>query len=200
MFRLDGQSSQVSSIVHSLLRNSKLFSPGSDGSPSPLTCVVYREDPVHRYLFATALAGLTQEEPMFGPVVEGDQRQRQIEEQERIVVCDPDQQRASGEGGKSTGNFLGFSRREGIAWYRTPFLGKHWQLWLSGRKARARKPSEASARQNDDFKGALQEFKQELFPALQTFLNATAPKKALFPKLWYYERRVRDQLHEEFRH
>ena len=106
MFRLDGEPTYVSRVIETLLR--QFLKPFAG-----ITCVVYRKDPLDNYLFTTALLGVTQPEPMFGPLVWDDRR--------RDRPTAPE-------------NPLGFSSRERI----TPgchekFEHEHWEAHFSGR-------------------------------------------------------------------
>lgn len=68
MFTLDGEPTNTSRVIDTLLRQF-LRSYGDR-----VTCIVYRKDPLDNYLFTTALVGVRQQEPMFGPLVWDDRR------------------------------------------------------------------------------------------------------------------------------
>lgn len=111
MFRLDGRGSAISIVVQCLLDNSKLdFNTESSNSAA---CVVYRRDPLDRYLFVTAIAGVREIEPMFGPIVFDDLRR-------------PGRHRSEAP------NPLGFAARENIKWHHK-YSDDNWEIHLSGR-------------------------------------------------------------------
>lgn len=107
MFRLDGEPTFESRVIKTLLR--QFLKPYGDR----ITCVVYRKDPLDNYLFTTALLGVRQPEPMFGPLVWDDRRRDRPVAQE---------------------NPLGFRFREGLTrGCHEKFEHEHWEAHLSGR-------------------------------------------------------------------
>lgn len=107
MFTLDGEPTHISRVIETLLR--QFLKPYGDR----ITCIVYRKDPLDNYLFTTALLGLRQQEPMFGPLVWDDRR--------RDRPTAPE-------------NPLGFSSRERIPpGCHAKFEHEHWEAHFSGR-------------------------------------------------------------------
>ena len=167
MFNFDGEPTNVSKIARALIENSGLnFEPSHDES---LTCVVYRKDPLDDYLFVTALSGVRQHEPMFGPLVHDDVR------------------RSNGSVPRAH-NPLGFRTRETTRWYQG--FGEdddNSQIYLSGRSSRRK------------FSRSADEFKRTIYPALRVLLaNEENPATPLFPDLWHEERLGRNMLREQF--
>ena len=117
MFTLDGKRTSVSRMAQTILDNSGLqLDPQARDS---LALVLYRRDMLDGYLYLTALAGVREPEPLFGPLnwKEHDRRLDRI---------------------KHANSELGFRRREGTFLIE---VVEHamWQLHVNGRKADAPK-------------------------------------------------------------
>lgn len=168
MFCRNGEPTRVSKAVTEVLRLSEFF---KEGTKSSIACVVYRYDRIHEYFFLTAHAGLCQIEPMFGPLVAGDLRQK----------GQPSRRPAPATA-------LGFARREGIKEYRkypTDLEGvenRKWQVWYSAR--------------TDDGLDQFHNFETNVLPALANILDTTADDEPLFAELWRLEYVAREQLHK----
>ena len=124
MFSFDGKRSPLSRVAQSLLDNSSLKF-NSVGGRAP-TCVVYRKDPRDGYFFVTALAGIREREPMFGPFVHDDQR--------RDPLAKPDLLGFRMDQSTTSPNRLGFKAREGTLWHGA-FENTHCRIHLSGRSS-----------------------------------------------------------------
>ncbi len=118
MFNLDGKRSKESIIAKTLIENSGLLLSPTESNES-LALVLYREDPINRYLYLTAFGGLRQPEPMYGPFSWDDYR---IDSYPTTHAINP----------------IGFKKREGTVWVEK-IAGHLWRLYVNGRQEASRK-------------------------------------------------------------
>ncbi|MCL4786668.1 MAG: hypothetical protein KJ070_07720 [Verrucomicrobia bacterium] len=172
MFNFDGEPTLVSTLTTNIIASSKLIRDHAD----ELTVTVYRRIPLDHYYFITSMVGVSQPEPMFGPMRYDDERKKS-------------------NAPRIPGPPFGFANREQLKWADRPIIGsvtvagrklEAWRLHLSGRGKK--------------HYGITKRFNRELMPSLRLLLDdAIRRDERLFPELWSAERRARDMIREGFR-
>jgi hypothetical protein len=166
MFSLNGDPSPSAIVANAILKNSGLETrPDRDDS---VAITLYRVDPVTRYQYLTAMVGVREKEPMFGPL--------RPPTDFRLRLAEP-----------APPDKWGFGAREGVSWVES-LREKFWHLYVSGRQ----KASQDEAEQ------CIRELRKELEQVLshESFISSQRSGEPLFPELLYEEYTVRDELRQ----
>ncbi|HLG54721.1 MAG TPA: phosphotransferase [Vicinamibacterales bacterium] len=170
MFDLSGAKTPVSRMAEAVARGVGLI----QGQPGDsLALVLYRTDPFDQlkgFPFLTTMLGVTQPEPMFGPMVHDDRRRAGVGAAPPL---------------KEVANPLGFKGRERTTW-NEKYAGDRWELHLNGRHEKGHdRPDKSRV--------------DLLVTSLRDLLEVPTQHSPLFPELWHNERLLSDKLRGRFR-
>ena len=165
MFNLNGRKSPTAIAAQAAIDFSGLNLDPKNKCSFAIT--LYRRDPLDRYLYLTAAAGLRETEPMYGPMGWNDSRRN------------PDPSSLQRHPHEPTD--FGFTRREGVNDVRVCAHEK-WDLYINPRDGFQGKDEAIIARLDERLKEILE--------------SGPLPSGPLFPDLWFQERLARDELRD----